>query len=278
MLVVAICNQKGGVAKTATATGIADAAAELGARVLLIDIDPQGNATAATEAIPRSGQSGEQTVPLTVSDALHAAQASEASEVQSGTLLAVVTTAGEHWSRRLHVAPANQSLSNRGGESFNGADYRLREALLGAEDHYDLAVIDCPPELGKLFSNALIAADAVLLACEPSTDSINALPQALRSIGHIQRRRAGQPEILGIVLTKVPPGSQRRARLAELVEIYGELVWPDRVPYLAVIEHARAACAPVRAYGAAGRRVAEVYTALADRVLSRAGLTTAEAS
>jgi len=153
MYTLAVANQKGGVAETTTAATVADAAAELGVRVLLVDLDPQANATALTDAQPRVYEDGAfgKAQQLTLSDALHAAQERESAAVQPGTLYQVTVAAGEHWSARLHVAPANQDLAARNVDGFVGADRRLAVALDSASPPYDLVVVDCGPTLGGLF-------------------------------------------------------------------------------------------------------------------------------
>jgi len=100
--------------------------------VLLVDLDPQANATALTDAQPRVYEDGAfgKAQQLTVSDALHAAQERESAAVQPGTLYQVTVPAGEHWSARLHAAPADhRTWRPRNVDSFVGTDRRLAVAL-----------------------------------------------------------------------------------------------------------------------------------------------------
>jgi cellulose biosynthesis protein BcsQ len=195
--VLAIANQKGGVAKTTTAANLADAAAERGARVLLVDLDQQGNATVLTDAQPRvvDDALGNRRSALTVSDALAATQKRENEQPQPGLLAQVVVPAGEYWSPRLSVAPANRDLAFRNGETFRGADRRLALALAppadGAGPDVDLVVIDCGPSLGPLFMSAMWAADGVILAAEPADYALEALPPTLELLDAVRDVRGG---------------------------------------------------------------------------------------
>lgn len=275
MYTLAVANQKGGVAKTTTAANVANAAAELGVRVLLVDLDPQGNATALTDAQPRVYEDGAfgKAQQLTVSDALHAAQERESAAVQPGTLQQITVPAGEHWSRQLNVAPANQDLAARNVDSFVGADRRLAVALDSPTLPYDLVVVDCGPTLGGLFVAAMFAADAVLLVSEPAANALEGVPRtiALASSVRAQRSPDVRPEVFGVLPTNVARETRQTELLAFMAETYGELVL-EPVPRRAVVRQAESARAPVSAFGASGREVAGVYSRLAGRVLDTAGV------
>jgi chromosome partitioning protein len=271
---LAIANQKGGVAKTTTATNLADAAAERGARVLLIDLDQQGNATSLTDAQPRvfEGNAFGKPQVLTVSDALYAAQERENAAKKAGTLFQVAVPAGEYWSSRLRVAPANQDLAQRNAETFRGYERRLALAL-DAPTEADLVVIDCGPNLGPLFLAAMYAADAVVLATEPADNALEGLPRTLEAIRTARALRGNEgPRLLGVLPTNVPAREARPTELLGLLrESYGEQLL-ELVPRRAVVRQAEGAHAPIRAFGADGRDVAEVYDRLAARVLDAAGV------
>lgn len=268
---VAIANQKGGVAKTTTAANLADAAAQRGAQVLLIDLDQQGNATSLTDAQPlvHAGNAFGKPQVLTVSDALYAAQEREGAAVKAGTLAQVAVPAGEHWSPRLRVAPANQDLATRNAETFRGAERRLAIALDGVMA--DLVVIDCGPSLGGLFLAAMHAADAVLVVTEPADNALEGVPRTLDVLAQVRAsREQAEPLLLGLLPTNVA----REARPTELLDYlrttYGEQVL-ESVPRRAVVRQAEGAHAPVRAFSPAGKEVADVYDRLAARVLALAG-------
>lgn len=280
MYVLAIANQKGGVAKTTSAANLADAAAERGARVLLVDLDPQGNATNLTDAEPRlyEGNAFGKPQALTISDALHYVQERAGAPTQAGTVLRVTVPAGEFWSSRLHIAPANQDLAARGDESFPGADRRLALGLQSPTVDYDLVVVDCGPTLGPLFLAALEAADGVLLVSEPADNALEGLPRTVEALASVRSRRNGEaPALLGVLATNVPTREARSTKLLALMRAdYGDLLW-DLVPRRSIVRQAEAAHAPVRAMGGpAALEVAAVYDRAATRVLEKAGLISAE--
>ena len=264
------------MAKTTSAANLADAAAEQGARVLLVDLDPQGNATSLTDATPRLYEGGAFGKPqqLTVSDALHAAQERQGAVTQAGTVLQVAVPAGEHWSARLHVAPANQDLAARNLDQFGGADQRLALGLSDDTTPFDLAVIDCGPTLGGLFVAALHAADAVLLVTEPADNALEGLPRTVEVLEAVRAQRgSGAPLLLGVLPTNVARQTRPTQLLGFMRDTYGpQLLEP--VPRRAVVRQAEGAHAPVRAFGAAGRDIADVYSRLATLVLEAAGVRT----
>ncbi len=279
MYVVAIANQKGGVAKTTSAANVANAAAERGQRVLLVDLDPQANATTLTDAQLREHR--DETFgtvrQLTMSDALHHAQPRTGAPTQAGTVRAIAVAAGEHWASGLRVAPSSQDLAARGEEGWPGADRRLAVALDGVDELADLVVLDCGPTLGPLFLAALNAADGVLLVSEPADNALEGLPPTVQVLQEVRAQRGGAaPQLLGIVATNVPGHEARAAELlAQIRADYGERLW-EVVPRRSIVRQAEGAHAPVRAMGRAGREVADAYDGIAGRVLEQVGLAMAQ--
>jgi chromosome partitioning protein len=273
---LAIANQKGGVAKTTTAANLADAAAELGARVLLIDLDQQGNATTLTDAQPKTVDDalGAKRSALTISDVLAATQKHERDTVQPGLIGQVAVPAGEWWSSRLRVVPANQDLARRNAEEFTGAELRLAHALqppATGPEVADLAVIDCGPSLGAMFLSAMHAADAVILTTEAADNSIEGLPRTLNVLQSARATRGGVlPHVVGVLPTNLARETHQRELLEFLRKHYDVVL--DPVPRRAVVRQAEGSHSPVRAFGEAGREVVEVYTALAAQVLQLAGI------
>ena len=173
--VLAIANQKGGVGKTTTAINLATALAACGRRVLIIDLDPQGNATTGL-GIGRDGRT------VTSYDVLVNGAA-----IAEATIPTVVPG--------LSIVPASLDLSGAEIELVDQPrrEFRLRDALAAASADYDYMLIDCPPSLSLLTLNALVAADAVLVPLQCEFYALEGLTQLMRTIERVQARV--QPEV-----------------------------------------------------------------------------------
>ena len=160
-----------------------------------------------TDAQPRehSGNAFGKSQQLTVSDALYYAQERVGAPEQHGTLLQVTVPAGEYWSERLFVAPANADLAARGDESFPGSERRLALGLDGAAVDFDLVVIDCGPTLGTLFLAALYAADGAVLVSEPADNSVEGLPRTVNLLADVRAQRGGTAPLCSASLPRMHP-------------------------------------------------------------------------
>lgn len=214
MSVLAVVNQKGGVGKTTVVLGLAAAAARRGDRVVVVDLDPQANAT--------SGM-GVWSPARTIDDAL----AVEA----PGAAVPLVVPSG--WDPHLFAAaprivPSSPQLAQREPQLATdpiGAQDRLRVALEGLDA--DLVLIDCPPSLGLLTVNALFAADAVAVVTEPAAWAVDGVEQILRNVTRIAERRGGAPTVAGIVVNRLARTRDSRYWDAQLVEAHpGQVVRP----------------------------------------------------
>jgi chromosome partitioning protein len=211
-VIYAITNQKGGVGKTTTAINLAACVAEAGYESLLIDIDPQCNATV--------GLGIEKDRENTVYDLL-----------SGGATLAqiVVPTTIEH----LWLAPSSPDLAGANVElpRLAGSETRLKEALGGVRDRYAFTLLDCPPSLGPLTVNALVAADRVIVPVQAEYFALEGLAGLLDTLGLIQRELNPRLTVAGMLLTMY----DARTRLAQDVERelrthFPELVYETVIP------------------------------------------------
>jgi chromosome partitioning protein len=210
--VYALANQKGGVGKTTTAVNLAACVAEAGYDTLLIDIDPQCNATIALGLGKDS--------PQTLYDVLIDGLAIEAIIAPTGI-------------ERLYIAPSGPDLAGATVElpRVEGSEIRLRDALAGVRDRYAFTLLDCPPSLGPLTVNALVAADRVIVPVQAEYFALEGLAGLLDTLGLIQRELNPRLTVAGMLLTMY----DGRTRLAQDVEReirqhFPELVFETVIP------------------------------------------------
>jgi chromosome partitioning protein len=193
--VYAVANQKGGVGKTTTAVNLAACVAEAGYRTLLVDLDPQCNATVAL-GLPRGHEHNTYTCLL-----------GDSSIGQAAVSSAVAN---------LSVVPSTPDLAGATVElpRLPASERRLGEAIAPVGDRFDYVVLDCPPSLGPLSVNALVAADRVIVPVQAEYLALEGLAQFLDTLSLIQRELNPRLEIAGMLLTM----HDARTRLAQDVE------------------------------------------------------------
>jgi chromosome partitioning protein len=193
--IYAIANQKGGVGKTTTAVNLGACVAEAGYEALLVDVDPQCNATVGLGK-PRDLE------PSIYQVLGGAAAASDA----------VVGTAVEH----LALIPSSPDLAGAGAElpRVKGSETRLREALASVRERFAFVLLDCPPSLGPLSVNALVAADRVIVPVQTEYFALEGLAGLLDTLSMIQRELNPRLTVAGMLLTM----HDARTRLAQDVE------------------------------------------------------------
>ncbi len=249
MRTVAIAMQKGGSGKTTTAVNLAAALAEAGQRVLLVDVDPQANATSW----------------YNVRDA---GKGMFACLCENARIDSITTNTGTD---RVDVAPASTWLvgAERALAAEVGAETLLRRRLRDVASRYDVALIDTPPTLGILTVAALVAADQVLIPVAAHVLALNGLAQLRETIDTVRDRLNDKLEVLGIVPSRLD------ARTRHGVEVVAELRkrFPAETFATAIRENVRLAEAPsfgqpITAYDTKSAG-AEDYRALAGEVLAR---------
>lgn len=216
METLAVAQQKGGVGKTTTVVNLADAAVSEGFRVLVIDLDPQGNATTTLCPTPPAVDA------LSVADVLAGDASLEETVIagdwtsDSGGALAVIPAIAA----TLH--PVTKHLESQ--EDSGHALHALRHAIGALDDTYDLVLIDCPPALGMLTLNALVAANGVLVVSEPSLYSLDGLADIRETIDTVRTHHAAALELRGVLLNKWR-GETRTGRRWRLE--FEQLMGPD---------------------------------------------------
>ncbi|MBE3638276.1 ParA family protein [Mangrovicoccus algicola] len=258
--VVAVANQKGGVGKTTTTINLAAALARLGNRVLIIDLDPQGNASTGLGVDPDRRS-------LSTYDLLI-----------EGRPLAEILVDTEV--ERVTIAPATTDLSSADIElvANERRSYLLKDALSakdGAGNGLDYILIDCPPSLNLLTVNAMVAADSILIPLQSEFFALEGLSQLMLTIREIRQAANPSLRIEGVLLTM----HDNRNRLAQQVErdardTLGELVFETIVPRNVRVSEAPSFAIPVIDYDPMSKG-SLAYKALADEIVARYQNTTA---
>ena len=258
MHTVAVLSLKGGVGKTTAVLGLASAAMRRGVRTLVVDLDPQCNATAALEPEP-AGKA--------LSDVLAAPDAD--------TLRAAVAPSG--WGEEVDVLVGSEDAEvHNGGESGDGHLARLTEALsnldsliVDGELPHQLVLLDCPPSLGRLTRSALVAADRALLVTEPTIFAVSGVQRAFEAVQAERDQSNPRLQPLGVVVNRMRPRSQEHQfRIDELREIFGPLVMPVALPDRLAVQQAQGACVPIHQWATPGaREVALAFNLLLARAL-----------
>jgi chromosome partitioning protein len=250
--IIAIANQKGGVGKTTTAVNLSASLSMSGSRVLLVDLDPQGNATMGSGIDKRD-------LDTSIYDWLI-----------DGLPLSVVVRRSQ---AGYELVPGNTDLTAAELELLRQErrEFRLRERLAGARNAYDYVIIDCPPSLNILTLNALIAADGVLIPMQCEYYALEGLSALLETVEGVRGR--GNPSIVieGLLRTMYDPrNSLTRDVSRQLIQYFGDKVFRTVIPRNVRLAEAPSHGLPVILYDRLSRG-AVAYMALAGELRRKHG-------
>ncbi|MDT3707210.1 MAG: ParA family protein [Thiobacillus sp.] len=253
MKILAIANQKGGVGKTTTAVNLAASLAERGQRVLLADLDPQGNATMGAGIEKRSALPTVYQILLSQVTVRDARMRSEPGHFD--------------------VIPANRELAGAEIDLVNleQRDLRLKVALAQVADDYDFVLLDCPPTLNLLTVNAFAAAEAVLIPMQCEYYALEGLTDLIATIKKVKQRLNPGIQIEGLLRVMYDPRSTLAQQVSDQIkQHFGDKVYDTVIPRNVRLAEAPSHGMPVLAYDPHCRG-SKAYMDLAEEVLERVG-------
>ncbi|MCM3128673.1 ParA family protein [Paenibacillus provencensis] len=248
--IIAVANQKGGVGKTTTSVNLGAGMASLGKRVLLVDIDPQGNTTSG--------------VGINKADVAHCIYDVLIEEIHPREAIVETNIQG------LHIIPATIQLAGAEIElvSTISREVRLKKSLQLVKDEYDYILIDCPPSLGMLTINSLTASDSVIIPIQCEYYALEGLSQLLNTIRLVQKHLNTSLQIEGVLLTMFDARTNLGIQVIEEVKKYfQQKVYQTIIPRNVRLSEAPSHGQSIITYDPRSRG-AEVYLELAKEVIS----------
>lgn len=246
--IIAVANQKGGVGKTTTAVNLSACVASKGKKVLLIDIDPQGN---ASSGLGVSADENKSIYNVIVDDV-------ELKDTIKPTMI-----------KNLRVCPANINLAGAEIElvSMVSRETRLKTAIDSIKDDYDYVFIDCPPSLGLITLNSFTASDSVLVPIQCEYYALEGLGQLINTINLVKKHLNKNIKVEGVVLTMFDSRTNLSTQVGEEVEKYfGNKVFQTIIPRNIRLSEAPSHALPINLY-APDSKGAETYKKLAKELI-----------
>jgi len=248
---IAIYNQKGGVGKTTTHINVAAALGEMGKKVLMIDIDPQGNATSGIGVDKNQ-----------VEESIYSVLLGNGS-IENNIVNNVY--------KNVDVLPSNMDLSGAEIELLNLSqkEYRLKNALEIIDSKYDYAFIDCPPSLGLLTINALVAADGILVPIQCEYFALEGVSQLLNTYKLVKDRLNPRLEINGVLMSMMDSRTNLSQQVvSEVKNYFGDKVFNTAIPRNIKLAEAPSFGEPITTY-APNSKGADAYVRLAKEIVRR---------
>ena len=238
MHVLSVSSLKGGVGKTTVALGLASAALNKGLNTLLIDLDPQCDATSGLAVTSDFGSSVAEVLQTPKIQVIRRSIAS--SDWHTGTKMDVM------------VGSPRSLLLDNPAPTVSDV-WKLEEVLTLIEDEYDLVIIDTPPSINALTRTAWVASDRVIVVTEPSLYSVIAADRARKAIAEISAKLTPRLQLLGVVINRLRPQSNEHDyRVKELKEMFGEQLLMPYFEERAAIQQSTGAARPIHAWPAEG--------------------------
>ena len=257
--VISLVNQKGGVGKTTTSINLAASLGKLGKKSLLVDLDPQGNCTTGLGV-------NKGNIKYSIYDVLNGTVEAKKAIVKTGfTLLSIIPAT-------INLAGLDIELLEKGyqNDAFKKNE-QLRNALEPIKDNYDFIIIDCPPSLGLLTTNALVASDSVIIPVQCEFFALEGITQLLNTIIMTQTRLNPNLKIEGVLLTLLDSRTNLGLEVVEEVrKFFKDKVFNTIIPRLIRLVEAPSHGEPINEYDPTSR-AAEAYMNLAKEVIDRDG-------
>jgi chromosome partitioning protein len=245
---LAVISLKGGVGKTSVTLGLAATAWAAGHRTLVVDLDPQANATTGLDPAPYE---------FTSNDVL--------ADGRTGIAADAIVPSG--WGPGIDLIPGERALEHRAWAESDNSALRLRLALHGAVDRYHTILVDCPPSLGELTRNALAAAPAALIVTEPSFFALQGAEQALEAVDVARAATNLGLRPAGIVINRVRRSVEHDFRIRELQAAYPDLVLSPPIPDRTAMGASQGAAVPITSMRTkSATDLAALFARLADTI------------